>query len=80
METPKPLQFEAHIKKTYPSAELAQTETGGYYIGDLQSGKVLSPICTGEAPAWRWAAIHLRMLGTEDENGNFIHILGSRDK
>lgn len=53
---------EIYVTNTYPQARVLETSSS-YYIHDSESGKVLSPMCTGSEPAWRWAEIHIKYFG-----------------
>jgi hypothetical protein len=50
------VKAKAIVTDLYPDAKLAELDNW-FYITDPRSGAALSPICTGEAPAWRFAAL-----------------------
>ncbi len=47
---------------------------GVNYIIDHRTGKVVSPMCTGEAPAWRWAALMIK-CGAEFLDETMVEML-----
>lgn len=54
---------ERYVTNTYPNAAISTTVDGDCFVLDSSSGKVLSPLCGGEEPAWRWAEIHVMHFG-----------------
>ena len=59
---------EAFVRSFYPRA-LVQTAGIGYFLHDPESGKALSPFCTGEEPCWRWGRIHIKEFGVLGGDG-----------
>lgn len=61
-ELVEPTLSEKFVKAAYPAATVEQHNVLWYVI-DKESGKALSPLCTGEGPAWRFAEIHIKHFG-----------------